>query len=96
MYSKDHFSFPLQKAGLEGVSEWLPLTEEWLPEVMILVCDRVSENGRRPKESHPHLEPLACIIMNFLITSTIASQSLGETGLESSGEQELKPSVGCG
>ncbi|XP_030084429.2 alpha- and gamma-adaptin-binding protein p34 [Serinus canaria] len=33
------------KAGLEGVSEWLPLTEEWLPEVMILVCDRVSENG---------------------------------------------------
>ncbi|NWR43166.1 AAGAB protein, partial [Regulus satrapa] len=33
------------KAGLEGVSEWLPLTEEWLPEVLILVCDRVSENG---------------------------------------------------
>ncbi|XP_059714708.1 alpha- and gamma-adaptin-binding protein p34 isoform X3 [Haemorhous mexicanus] len=33
------------KTGLEGVSEWLPLTEEWLPEVMILVCDRVSENG---------------------------------------------------
>uniref|UniRef100_A0A8C9N6N6 Alpha and gamma adaptin binding protein n=1 Tax=Serinus canaria TaxID=9135 RepID=A0A8C9N6N6_SERCA len=33
------------KAGLESVSEWLPLTEEWLPEVMILVCDRVSENG---------------------------------------------------
>ncbi|NXL71058.1 AAGAB protein, partial [Leptocoma aspasia] len=33
------------KTGLEGVSEWLPLTEEWLPEVLILVCDRVSENG---------------------------------------------------
>ncbi|NXS37406.1 AAGAB protein, partial [Pomatostomus ruficeps] len=33
------------KTGLEGVSEWLPLTEEWLPEVMILVCDRVSEHG---------------------------------------------------
>ncbi|XP_031979338.1 alpha- and gamma-adaptin-binding protein p34 isoform X1 [Corvus moneduloides] len=33
------------KTGLDGVSEWLPLTEEWLPEVMILVCNRVSENG---------------------------------------------------
>ncbi|KAM6409704.1 alpha- and gamma-adaptin-binding protein p34 [Rhynochetos jubatus] len=33
------------KSGLDGVSEWLPLTEEWLPEVMILVCTRVSENG---------------------------------------------------
>ncbi|XP_064525371.1 alpha- and gamma-adaptin-binding protein p34 [Pseudopipra pipra] len=33
------------KTGLESVSEWLPLTEEWLPEVLILVCDRVSENG---------------------------------------------------
>ncbi|XP_066052747.1 alpha- and gamma-adaptin-binding protein p34 isoform X1 [Chamaea fasciata] len=33
------------KTGLEGVSEWLPLTEEWLPEVLILVCDRVSDNG---------------------------------------------------
>ncbi|XP_008938408.1 PREDICTED: alpha- and gamma-adaptin-binding protein p34, partial [Merops nubicus] len=33
------------KSGLESVSEWLPLTEEWLPEVMILVCNRVSENG---------------------------------------------------
>ncbi|XP_025896322.1 alpha- and gamma-adaptin-binding protein p34 [Nothoprocta perdicaria] len=33
------------KSGLDSVSEWLPLTEEWLPEVMILVCDRVSENG---------------------------------------------------
>ncbi|XP_010213529.1 PREDICTED: alpha- and gamma-adaptin-binding protein p34, partial [Tinamus guttatus] len=33
------------RSGLDSVSEWLPLTEEWLPEVMILVCDRVSENG---------------------------------------------------
>ncbi|NXO53030.1 AAGAB protein, partial [Aramus guarauna] len=33
------------KSGLDNVSEWLPLTEEWLPEVMILVCNRVSENG---------------------------------------------------
>ncbi|KFO81116.1 Alpha- and gamma-adaptin-binding protein p34, partial [Cuculus canorus] len=31
--------------GLDSVSEWLPLTEEWLPEVMILVCNRVSETG---------------------------------------------------
>nr|XP_020665678.1 alpha- and gamma-adaptin-binding protein p34 [Pogona vitticeps] len=31
--------------GLDSVSAWLPLVEEWLPEVMILVCDRVSENG---------------------------------------------------
>ncbi|KFQ22332.1 Alpha- and gamma-adaptin-binding protein p34, partial [Merops nubicus] len=38
------------KSGLESVSEWLPLTEEWLPEVMILVCNRVSENGTKPKE----------------------------------------------
>uniref|UniRef100_A0A7M4DWS2 Alpha and gamma adaptin binding protein n=1 Tax=Crocodylus porosus TaxID=8502 RepID=A0A7M4DWS2_CROPO len=33
------------KSGLDSVSTWLSLTEEWLPEVMILVCDRVSENG---------------------------------------------------
>ncbi|XP_061451896.1 alpha- and gamma-adaptin-binding protein p34 [Rhineura floridana] len=32
-------------SGLDGISMWLPLIEEWLPEVMILVCDRVSENG---------------------------------------------------
>ncbi|XP_074090566.1 alpha- and gamma-adaptin-binding protein p34 isoform X2 [Macrotis lagotis] len=39
-----------QKSGLDGVSSWLPLAEAWLPEVMILVCDRVSENGvNRPK-----------------------------------------------
>ncbi|XP_006001845.1 alpha- and gamma-adaptin-binding protein p34 [Latimeria chalumnae] len=33
------------KFGLDSVSTWLPLTEEWTPEVLILVCDRVSENG---------------------------------------------------
>uniref|UniRef100_A0A670ZI08 Alpha and gamma adaptin binding protein n=2 Tax=Pseudonaja textilis TaxID=8673 RepID=A0A670ZI08_PSETE len=32
-------------SGLDAVSQWLPLIEDWLPEVMILVCDRVSENG---------------------------------------------------
>ncbi|XP_043411028.1 alpha- and gamma-adaptin-binding protein p34 isoform X1 [Prionailurus bengalensis] len=35
----------LQKSGLDSVSSWLPLAEAWLPEVMILVCDRVCENG---------------------------------------------------
>ncbi|XP_037358674.1 alpha- and gamma-adaptin-binding protein p34 [Talpa occidentalis] len=34
-----------QKSGLDSVSSWLPLAEAWLPEVMILVCDRVSESG---------------------------------------------------
>ncbi|XP_068954339.1 alpha- and gamma-adaptin-binding protein p34 isoform X3 [Petaurus breviceps papuanus] len=39
-----------QKSGLDSVSSWLPLAEAWLPEVMILVCDRVSDNGvNRPK-----------------------------------------------
>ncbi|KAJ6624276.1 hypothetical protein lerEdw1_014827 [Lerista edwardsae] len=32
-------------SGLDSISAWLPLVEEWLPEVMILVCDRVCENG---------------------------------------------------
>ncbi|KAH0620113.1 hypothetical protein JD844_014724 [Phrynosoma platyrhinos] len=32
-------------SGLDSISAWFPLIEEWLPEVMILVCDRVSENG---------------------------------------------------
>ncbi|KAF7239560.1 Alpha- and gamma-adaptin-binding protein p34 [Varanus komodoensis] len=31
--------------GLDSISTWLPLVEEWLPEVMILVCERVSESG---------------------------------------------------
>ncbi|XP_053574494.1 alpha- and gamma-adaptin-binding protein p34 [Bombina bombina] len=34
-----------QKSGLEKVSAWLPLLEDWLLDVMILVCDRVSESG---------------------------------------------------
>ncbi|XP_008834574.1 alpha- and gamma-adaptin-binding protein p34 [Nannospalax galili] len=34
-----------QKLGLDSVSSWLPLVEAWLPEVMILVCDRVCEDG---------------------------------------------------
>ncbi|XP_021508202.1 alpha- and gamma-adaptin-binding protein p34 isoform X2 [Meriones unguiculatus] len=34
-----------QKSGLDSVSSWLPLVEAWLPEVMILVCDRVCEDG---------------------------------------------------
>ncbi|XP_073922374.1 alpha- and gamma-adaptin-binding protein p34 isoform X2 [Castor canadensis] len=34
-----------QKSGLDSVSSWLPLAEVWLPEVMILVCDRVCEDG---------------------------------------------------
>ncbi|XP_067827440.1 alpha- and gamma-adaptin-binding protein p34 isoform X2 [Heptranchias perlo] len=33
------------KSGLDEVSTWLPLTQEWSPEVLILVCDRVSDNG---------------------------------------------------
>ncbi|XP_072421380.1 alpha- and gamma-adaptin-binding protein p34 isoform X1 [Chiloscyllium punctatum] len=33
------------KTGLDEVSTWLPLTQEWTPEVLILVCDRVSDNG---------------------------------------------------
>uniref|UniRef100_A0A8V0Z4Q1 Alpha- and gamma-adaptin binding protein n=1 Tax=Gallus gallus TaxID=9031 RepID=A0A8V0Z4Q1_CHICK len=39
------------KSGLDGVSEWLPLTEEWLPEVMILVCNRVSEHDDFPEST---------------------------------------------
>ncbi|XP_074822708.1 alpha- and gamma-adaptin-binding protein p34 isoform X3 [Natator depressus] len=39
------------KSGLESVSTWLPLAEEWLPEVMILVCDRVSENDDFPEST---------------------------------------------
>ncbi|XP_075391492.1 alpha- and gamma-adaptin-binding protein p34 [Tenrec ecaudatus] len=34
-----------QKSGLDSVSPWLPLAEAWLPEVMILVCERVCEHG---------------------------------------------------
>ncbi|KAF3830641.1 hypothetical protein GH733_004460 [Mirounga leonina] len=41
-----------QKSGLDGVSSWLPLAEAWLPEVMILVCDRVCENGKACRRDH--------------------------------------------
>ncbi|EHB16772.1 Alpha- and gamma-adaptin-binding protein p34 [Heterocephalus glaber] len=34
-----------QKSGLDSVSPWLPLAETWVPEVMILVCDRVCDDG---------------------------------------------------
>ncbi|XP_063113890.1 alpha- and gamma-adaptin-binding protein p34 isoform X3 [Cavia porcellus] len=34
-----------QKSGLDSVSSWLPLAEAWVPEVMILACDRVCEDG---------------------------------------------------
>ncbi|OCT89843.1 alpha- and gamma-adaptin-binding protein p34 isoform X2 [Xenopus laevis] len=33
------------KLGLEKVSAWLPLLEDWVLDVMILVCDRVSDDG---------------------------------------------------
>uniref|UniRef100_A0A4W3JU49 Alpha and gamma adaptin binding protein n=1 Tax=Callorhinchus milii TaxID=7868 RepID=A0A4W3JU49_CALMI len=33
------------KSGLVEVSTWLPLTQEWSPEVLILVCDRISDDG---------------------------------------------------
>ncbi|KAM4676257.1 alpha- and gamma-adaptin-binding protein p34-like [Discoglossus pictus] len=34
-----------EKSGLEKVSAWLPLLEDWLLNVLILVCDRASETG---------------------------------------------------
>ncbi|KAM8973107.1 alpha- and gamma-adaptin-binding protein p34 [Pelodytes ibericus] len=33
------------KSGLEKLSAWLPLLEDWLLDVMILVCERASETG---------------------------------------------------
>ncbi|KAG8574951.1 hypothetical protein GDO81_009396 [Engystomops pustulosus] len=33
------------KSGLEKVSPWLPLLEDWLLDVMILVCDRACDTG---------------------------------------------------
>ncbi|XP_075063687.1 alpha- and gamma-adaptin-binding protein p34 [Mixophyes fleayi] len=33
------------KCGLEKVSPWLPLLEDWLLDVMILVCERASDTG---------------------------------------------------
>lgn len=33
------------KSGLDKVSPWLPLLEDWLLDVMILVCDRACDTG---------------------------------------------------
>lgn len=35
----------LQKDGLEKLNPWIPVVEDLSPEVLILVCDRVCENG---------------------------------------------------
>lgn len=35
----------LQKDGLAAVTPWVALVEELAPEVLILVCDHVCENG---------------------------------------------------
>lgn len=35
----------LQKGGLEKLNLWIPIVEELSPEVLILVCDRVCEDG---------------------------------------------------
>lgn len=36
----------LQKAGLEKLNPWIPVVKDLSPEVLILVCDRVCENGQ--------------------------------------------------
>lgn len=38
-------AFTLQKDGLNAVTPWVALVEELAPEVLILVCDHVCENG---------------------------------------------------
>lgn len=35
----------LQKDGLEKLNPWIPIVKDLSPEVLILVCERVSENG---------------------------------------------------
>lgn len=35
----------LQKDGLEKLHPWISVVEDIAPEVLILVCDRVCENG---------------------------------------------------
>lgn len=35
----------LQKDGLTAVTPWIALVEEMAPEVLVLVCDQVCENG---------------------------------------------------
>ncbi|PIO37044.1 hypothetical protein AB205_0185110 [Aquarana catesbeiana] len=37
------------KSGLETVSPWLPLLEDWMLDVMILVCDRASDTDDFPE-----------------------------------------------
>lgn len=36
----------LQKDGLQKLQPWIPVVEDLAPEVLILVCDRVYENGQ--------------------------------------------------
>lgn len=35
----------LQKDGIEKLQPWISVVEDLAPEVLILVCDRVCENG---------------------------------------------------
>lgn len=35
----------LQKEGLEKLHPWISVVEDLSPEVLILVCERVCENG---------------------------------------------------
>lgn len=35
----------VQKDGLEKLHPWISVVEDLAPEVLILVCDRVCENG---------------------------------------------------
>lgn len=61
--------FPWQKSGCQKWWSWF--VTEWLRTV------------GDPKSSHPHQEALTRRIIDFLITSIIASQSVGESGPES-------------
>lgn len=38
----------LQKDGLSSVSSWLPIVEDLAPEVLILACDHVCDDGECP------------------------------------------------
>lgn len=42
---KDMCVCHLQKSGLEKLKPWISVVEDLAPEVLILVCDRVSEDG---------------------------------------------------
>lgn len=39
------FAWCLQKDGLAKLHPWISVVEDLAPEVLILVCDRISENG---------------------------------------------------